>query len=163
MYNQQFLLTITGTSPYMREVKGNEERGIKLTGIVEVDNSNFFDDIEVGGKERKQGLQHILSGALPVDGEIPLKFSKRDDLVMKLPRCTKQKVEITKIKLRVPGVSKKYGLKLDLMLPNLPKTVAAEIFTKLKDSELVTIEPLQEDIKFEEPNEKNQKNNKRKK
>ncbi len=152
MFNKQILMVIENATPYSKESKktGKVGKGMKVTGVVSVVDKDFFADLDVGPERQRGGLDQILNGYLPIEGDLQLKFVKRKDLVIKLAKGTEQKVEIKKISLRTPGKKHKYEVKFQMLLPNVSAKVASHIIEKFKESELLSIEATNLDMEFKE-------------
>lgn len=145
MFNKPFLFQITGAVPYAKEVKGKTEKGIKVTGLHMTDEKSFLGDVELSTAAAEK-LDEFLSNysSLPIDGEVAIKFSKRKDLVLKFGK-TSQAVDLKQIKVK-KGSSRKFDIKITLLLPNVKSSTASLIYDNFKEVEEITIEQIQEEL-----------------
>ena len=132
MYNKAFNLDITATSPFAWEEKEEAYIGITITGWVHTDKMDFLDDLDFGDKVDKKGLALILSGGLPIDGPVPLKFTQPEGLEFKFAnrkpvgKCTLEAVEVGPL-----DDEGKMNAKLKIKLKDIDEAFAGEIVSHL--------------------------------
>lgn len=145
MFNKDFQLDVLGTSPFAYEVKEEPFTGITITGRVTTTDVAFLDDLELG--EKREGLRYILSGTIPTDDDVALKFTCPAGLLLKFgeyPRhmgCTVEEVRVGAIDeggmLRV---------KLKIKCPNIKASEAGEIVSGLR--QVVTVRLIDGQLKL---------------
>ncbi len=147
MFNKPFLFQITSAQPFSKEVKQKTEKGIKVTGLHQTDEREFLGDLALSEGAQKK-LDEFLGqfSALPIEGDVALKFSKRKNLVLTFGK-TSQAVDIKQIHVR-KGKSRAFDVKITMNLLNIKSMTAAHIYDTFKEVEEITIVQSQEEIPF---------------
>ena len=147
MYNKPFNLDIVGTSPFAWEVNEEAFIGITITGWVRTDKMDFLDDLDFGDKVDKKGIALILSGSLPIDGAVPLKFTQPEGLEFKFAnrtsvgKCTLETVEVGPL-----DSEGKLNAKLKIKLKDIDEAFAGEIVSHLK--QIVSVSFVKKQLKL---------------
>jgi hypothetical protein len=149
MFNKPFKLEVTATSPYgYKEDGAGNLVGITLSGKIETKDETFLNDLVLGGSGKDQ-IPVILSGKLPIDKDVSLVFTKRNDLLLNFPNCPKLSAEITEVSVFPGLVNGRISAGLKLKVDNVTSIVAGEIVSRLKSTVQVELASVQKDL-FEE-------------
>lgn len=152
MYNKPMNFEITSTAPWAADEANDTVIGITVTGMVETNDHGILDDLIIN-EEMKKGIPIILSGRLPIDKEVSLKFTERKDLRLKFPGCRILKCSLEEVLLH-PGLSDgNVKVRLKLKAPNLDSDTAGKIVSHLRQSVALELVSSQKDF-FEEEKQK---------
>ena len=147
MYNKSFALDVQGTSPFAYEINEEPFTGITITGTIRTNDVSILDDVDFGDK--KDGIRHILAGALPIAGDVALDYVSRKDLLMVFGEVGPLGTELTGIQTGKLDEQGNITLRVKLKIKKVRPEAAGVIVTQLKEVVTVTLRTTQTDMKFE--------------
>ena len=146
MYNKSFALDVQGVSPFAYEINEEPFTGITITGTIRTNDAMILDDVDFGDK--KDGVRHILSGALPIAGDVALDYVSRKDLLMVFGEVGPLAVELTEIQTGKLDDQGNVTLRVKLKIKRVKQEAAGVIVTQLKEVVTVTLRTTQQDLQF---------------
>jgi len=147
MYNHEIALEIINIAPFSSKEKDTNVTSATITGIIKTEKTDYLSDLDFGTKVDKKGLNQILAGVLPIDGDVKLQFSQRPGLQAKFEE---HKPEACTIVVRTGKLDEEGMLRIQLKikLQKITGALAGDLIENLKHVVTVRLIQKQEEMKF---------------
>lgn len=147
MYNHEIALEIINVALFSSKEKDTNVTGATITGIIKTEKTDYLSDLDFGTKVDKKGLNQILAGVLPIDGDVKLLFSQRPGLQAKFGE---HKPEACTIAVRTGNLDEGGLLRIQLKikLKKIPGGLAGDLVENLKDVVTLRLIQKQEELQL---------------
>lgn len=147
MYNHEIALEIVNVTLFSSKEKDTNVTGATITGIIKTAKTDYLSDLDFGTKVDKKGLNQILAGVLPIDGDVKLQFSQRPGLQAKFGE---HKPEACVISVRTGKLDEEGMLRIQLKikLKKMPGELAGDLIENLKNVVTVRLIQKQEELQL---------------